>query len=242
MNEPTTEIAKAVQETAKTTDTAIKATERLGSYLAKVFGEPVDSVVGILSDRLRFIRWERQCRLLERMREIVEQKGITLSPGILMPKLALPIIECASLEENNDLQDLWVRLLVNAMNPDHEHLVRSAFIQILRELEPLDAYTLNTIFIIHNNISGGRAIGLSHNKIGIKRADILREQAESANMYEEIMDNLFRLRLCAPYIENTEMMIVANGEFAQKNSSNVREYEEVSLTAFGSSFIKACII
>lgn len=244
MSDEVTEVAKAAQEIAKTTNTAIDATSNLGKYAARLFNESSECIVGILSDRLKFIRWERQLRLYDRWREIASERGVAIEPGILTPKLAIPMIESASLEENDELQDIWARLLVSAMDPAHKHKVRAAFIQIIRELEALDALTLSSIYDLYYNVitNDRHRLPTTSTSFGIKKIDILFIQPKSTEKYEEIMDNLFRMRLCAPYIENTDMMIVENGEFSQRNSSNVREYEEVSLTALGISFVETCII
>lgn len=53
------ESAKAVQEVAKTTRVGIEATTKLGGFVARVINEPIEQVTGILSDRLRFMRWQR---------------------------------------------------------------------------------------------------------------------------------------------------------------------------------------
>ena len=50
------ESAKAVQEVAKTTKAGIEATEKLGGFVSKIINEPIDAVVGILSDKLKFVR------------------------------------------------------------------------------------------------------------------------------------------------------------------------------------------
>jgi hypothetical protein len=96
------ETAKAVQEVAKTARTGIEATRQVGSFVSKLINEPLEAVVGRLTDKVQFIRAERQVRLSERWREILRERNIEGVLGIVPPKLAFPIIENASLEEDDE--------------------------------------------------------------------------------------------------------------------------------------------
>jgi hypothetical protein len=91
--------AKAMEEVAKTSGKAFEVMRQLGEFTAKVMGEPIEQTVGILTDRLRFIRWERQLRLHDRWKEIAEEKNIDIGRASLAPKLGLPIIENATLAQ-----------------------------------------------------------------------------------------------------------------------------------------------
>lgn len=73
MSQEISESAKAIQEVAKTTRTGIEATTKLGGFIAKVINELIEHVIGILSDRLRFMRWERQLRLRDRVIEKIRR-------------------------------------------------------------------------------------------------------------------------------------------------------------------------
>jgi hypothetical protein len=128
MEEAVKSIADASKEIAVTTSDAIKATEKLGGYLAPLIKEPIECVIGLLTDKLKYVRWERQTRLAIKIREKIEgvQKEHKIIP--IPPKIALPIIENASIEENDYLQDIWVRLLASAaIEPEK---VKSSFIDM----------------------------------------------------------------------------------------------------------------
>src|ERR1051325_6502897 len=76
MPDEITESAKAVQESAKTVRAGIEATQQLGSFVSRITTEPLETVMGILNDKLQFMRWERKLRLAKRRREILGQRGI----------------------------------------------------------------------------------------------------------------------------------------------------------------------
>ena len=121
------EEAKAVQEVAKTTGQSVQLIEKIGSFVARVMGEPIEASVGMLSDTLKFKRWERQLRLIKRCQQIMEERGIGKTVRQVPPKLLLPIFHHASIEDNDELHDLWARLLVTATDPS-ANSVRSGYI------------------------------------------------------------------------------------------------------------------
>lgn len=52
----------------------------------------------------------------------------------------------AGLEENDDLQDRWAALLVNAANANFRSEVRRSYAVILEQLTPLDAHILDVLY------------------------------------------------------------------------------------------------
>jgi Abortive infection alpha len=56
--------------------------------------------------------------------------------------IAIPLLEAAQGESREKLQELWARLLANAMDPNRSHDVRPEFIGTLRQLQPIDARIL----------------------------------------------------------------------------------------------------
>jgi hypothetical protein len=135
MDDTTKEIAKATQEVAKTVREGLRATEKLGAFAARLVREPIESLVGILGDRLRYVRWTRQVRLVDKAEELIRERRLEGRLLPVPPKLALPVIENATLEEDDSLQDLWVRLLVAAADPSTSKSVRVAFVDVIRQLE-----------------------------------------------------------------------------------------------------------
>lgn len=95
------EIAKAIQESAKFGTKGLDIAEKAGGFFSKVFKEPVDEIAGMITDKLRFIRWKRMVEMSEQIDQIHKQKGITNTRAV-PPKIALPIIEEATLEEDEN--------------------------------------------------------------------------------------------------------------------------------------------
>jgi hypothetical protein len=60
-------------------------------------------------------------------------------------KYAIPIFQASADEENEELQDLWSRLLAAAMDPNRRDAMRQSFIQVVKQLDPMDALVLKVI-------------------------------------------------------------------------------------------------
>jgi hypothetical protein len=140
------EEAKAVQEVAKTIGTAIDAARETGGFIARFVSGPLEQGIGIFEDRLRYMRWERQIRLMQRAQDFLRLAGLPVPTRPVPLKLLIPIMQGASLEENDDLQDRWVALLVNAGNAGFRSEVRRSYVAILEQLTPLDAHILDVLY------------------------------------------------------------------------------------------------
>lgn len=245
MSSEVNEVAKATQELAKTTAVAIDATSKLGAFVARVIGEPVDVTVGILSDKLKFMRWERQMRLHDRWKAILHERGIKNTSHVLSPKLALPIIENASLEEDDVLQDLWADLLATAMDPERCDNLRAAYIEILRQLEALDVTILYNSYKQYvdflNKKSYWRDGWTTPTYFELDVFRLSHESNVSNKAYEISIDNLMRVRCLAPYLSTKEIYIADGGEARSQNFSTQDSYDSVCLTALGVAFVEACM-
>src|SRR5690554_6564084 len=121
------EEAKAVQEVAKSTDTAIRSLEKMGKFIANVAGVPIATAIGIAEDKLRYIRWENQLALIDKANEKLAQRGLYRLTRALPLQFAIPLVEAASLEDDGYIQDLWATVLVNAADETVEVQLRRAF-------------------------------------------------------------------------------------------------------------------
>jgi Abortive infection alpha len=144
MNEvpdPTGGWARATEATAKASKEAIQAGRDLGRFISGPAGE----VVGMLWDHLKVVRFERQVRLSERVRHFLAERGLG-GPNRTIPlKIGLPLLDHATLEEDDELQDLWARLLVNGGDANSGIEIRRAFVTVLAEMTALDVRSLALI-------------------------------------------------------------------------------------------------
>lgn len=142
------EEAKAAEAIAKATGKAIDAARDAGGFIAKYIAGPLEQGMGIFEDRLRYMRWERHVRLIRRAEDYLRQAGLTSPTRPLPLKLAIPLLQGATLEDDDSLQDRWAQLLVNAANADSGLTVDRSFVNILEQLSPIEGQILDTIYAL----------------------------------------------------------------------------------------------
>jgi len=140
------ESAKAAQEIAKTTSQVVGAGQKLGQFVAKFINGPLEQISGIVGDKLIYMRWERQVRLMKRADDFMKEINMTSPTREIPLKFAIPLMQAASLEEDDDLQDLFAKLLINAANEDSGVNIKRTYIDILERINPLEAQILDTIY------------------------------------------------------------------------------------------------
>ena len=142
------ESSKAVQEVAKTAGKAIDITREFGGFISRYVSGPLEQGVGIFEDKLRYMRWERQNRFMDQVSQRMTQLGEDGPTQPIPLKLAIPLFQAASLEDDDYLQDMWVKLLVNASISERKIELRRAHIDILERLSPIEALILERIYAI----------------------------------------------------------------------------------------------
>jgi hypothetical protein len=137
---------EAIKEIAKLGNTTLETAQMLCGFLARIFGTVPEDVIGILGgDWLRQVRIRNFAKLSQRTEEILRERGIFESTEAVSPRIALPILKGGQAESREELQELWARLLANAMDPERSDTVRLEFISVLKEFNPLDALVLKSI-------------------------------------------------------------------------------------------------
>ena len=140
------EVAKASQEIAKFASNAIDAGRDMGEFISRFISGSLEQGMGIVEDRLRYNRWERQQRLMMRAEEFIKQQGLPLPDKPIPLKNAVPLLYHATLEEDDSLQDMWARLLVNGTNESTGINIERSFIEILAQISFLEARILQAIY------------------------------------------------------------------------------------------------
>lgn len=139
------EEAKAAKEIAKTAGKAVDGTRELGKFVGRYVDGRLKQISGIVEDKLSYVRWERTQRLRARADAYLAEKGLDAPTRLLPLKVGVPLIEAASLEEDDDLQDYWARLLANAADAESGVEVQRRFVSILQDFNPLEAQVLSKI-------------------------------------------------------------------------------------------------
>ena len=84
----------------------------------------------MFEDHLKVVRFERLIRLMDRVRNILVEKGLPGPTRKIPLSIAVPLLESATLEQNDDLQEIWARLLVNGGDASSGIELRRAFVSV----------------------------------------------------------------------------------------------------------------
>jgi hypothetical protein len=140
------EVSKATQEVAKATTKALGTAEKFGGFVSKYVGGSLEQAMGIFEDKLKYHRWERQERLFMKAQDFMEKEGLERPNNLVALKYAVPLLQAASLEENDGLQDLWAKLLVNYSTANSSIEASRTHIDILERISPLEAEIITAIY------------------------------------------------------------------------------------------------
>jgi hypothetical protein len=232
------EYAKAVQSVADLNTKALDVSEKLGAFLARVFKEPVQEVSGIITDKLKFIRWRRLVQIADEVNRILLEKGVNETRGV-QPKLALPIFEASTLEDDKSLQNLWNHLLANAMDPRFNDEIRYGFIDMIKNITGIEASILINFYEILGK--DGQLGDITK----ITDFYLTKEQLiEIVNIDEATyllsIFNLMRMQCIGPAILKKPGVNV-NGVRISPDFTIYKGADAVVLTPLGVKFVEACI-
>ncbi len=92
----------------------------------------------------QFVIWraKRQMRLAEQFQAFLHERGLDAPTRAVAPAFLLPLIDRASIEEDDQLQDVWATMLANAADADSAAEMRSAFVSMLGEMTHVDVQIL----------------------------------------------------------------------------------------------------
>ncbi len=225
----TDEEAKAVQEAAKTGSKALELLEKAGPFIVKVLGAPGESAVNILARRLAYYELVDFFRVVDKTKKLLSEWGITDARRVPL-KLALPLLEAAALESDDDLQDMWARLLATAMDPSAEQIKRS-YISILEEFEPDDAQVL---LFVYQGLKGRELPDESwriSDGLNVSVAELAKHLDMVVDEVELCLSNLTRLGCTTLHLQLT---------WDGQPTSARTERAHLTVTALGKALIVAC--
>ena len=119
-----------------TVDVIGRLVERLLGPIADTGGDALDEWVrrrhkraeAVLTDSVKMLRTAQ------------------LEPQPVPGRILFPLMQYASLEEDDDLRAKWTALLANASSPGPENQILPAYAEILRQLTPIQAKILDHMF------------------------------------------------------------------------------------------------
>ena len=204
----------------------VKAGKELAETLRKLvepFSEPVLRELGLyVAEKVRFTRFKNSIRVLERAGELLSEHGF--EPNAVDPKVLVPILEGAGLEDTNDLIEKWSRLLSSAASGGE---VLPAFPRILAEIGPDEVRILD-----HVADHSKRLEVMAGDVYAIDLKTLRQNTLLSMEEFSIRMLNLDRLGL-------VELITTGGHRFGGKYYGD-SDLDSVGLTRLGHAFVQAC--
>jgi hypothetical protein len=239
--EAITESAKAVQEAAKLGGKAVDVGRDVGGWLNRIFGKGIEDAVALhWSDRVRTRRieaaiydWERLTELTRKVGARLNAKGVS-SLRLVPPKIALALLENATVEYEDDLHTLWANLLATGLDEAAKE-IQKKYVSILSDLTSDDAKVLRNLYF-------------EWMKSPADELDLFAETS-SAPHDEVSIITLNRLGLIAPAIaefQTYEPGVRDRDREYPPTRETVRtrkgDFDVVEFTPLGAAFCKAVIL
>ena len=198
--------------------------EEVKSFFDSIIPNFVRDAGGIISDNVRFWRWQNQVNIVKKVKEKIEESG--LSKKQIPLKVLVPILENSSLEEDDNLQEKWANMLANAISG--KKTINPNFVSILSELSPLEVSLLDQI---HNEANQVKEYEERKN-LQFGRENICKLLNIDIPTADLVIENLTRLGLFQS--PSGSGIQVGKYKFA------LRTTEIFELTSLGFEFISSC--
>lgn len=221
------EESKAIEAVANATKVGIEACGKFARFISKYIDGTLEQGIGIFEDKLKYYRWENQVKLMEKANYFLKEVGLKEPNQAIKLKFALPLLEAASMEDDDYLQDLWAKLLVNATNKESNIVLMRSYIDILERITPLEARILEKIYSIPFD-------KIQHIGVATRKLPEIAEIA-SENSNEEVTEN-DDLKLALANLARLGCTTLA------RTWGNGELFGKVNPTVLGKHFVEACTI
>jgi hypothetical protein len=199
---------------------------------------PAATEVGLMfGDTLRVWRLKRAVRYLQDVEQVASKAGLRLKP--VAPRLLFPILDSASLEDDEDLHQRWIALLTNAARTDFDGEVLPSFPDILKQLTPPEAQFLDRAYD-ETTIYGDRR--RAEIRVNNPHLNVSDELATALGISGRILGSL-----PAVMIENLERLMLVTRtnvplSLDDKIVHTMPPANHLFVSELGKAFVRACRI
>jgi hypothetical protein len=191
----------------------------------RMLGPAADEVAEMWRDQAKLYRYERQLNCVGKAETMAQKARFT--PQAVPLKILFPLLEGASLEEDESLHTMWAALLANAASPISENKVRPGYIALLKQMSPDEAGILRWVF--------DRNLKLQKERPAIRPECFLDELRQVHNeFYKSTSGATDELAICLSSLQAADLL--------KKSDSAVDDHIITSygITYRGSAFVIAC--
>lgn len=226
-------------------------------FLGKLISPTIEEVGLLISDNIKFYRFKNQVNILLKARQYVSDKNISLKE--IPIKILVPLLENASLEDNDDLQDKWAKMLTNMINSESNfqnqifpYLLSQISLEefeSLKDMSEKEKAHLEEWKKYSELVSNGKSTFNNE----VRKLEKKLEETEQTGFYINSsgseLENLLRLRLVKEtppqiYIEEFQTGVQSEWDFGEKWHNLKAEYEQDSvgyrITNLGEELLRIC--
>jgi hypothetical protein len=128
-----------------TDHTVVKAAAGKAEGLLKgLFGKAFEETGEIIADQVRLRRFKNQIKIFEKATQYLKDKNI--DPQKVNLKVLAPLVEFSSYEEDENLQELWAKLITNILSRPTSVILQQNAIEVLNKVSNEEVRILNYIF------------------------------------------------------------------------------------------------
>jgi hypothetical protein len=114
-------------------------------FLKKLLGPAIEETGQLIADQIKFRRFRNQVVIFDKAKVLLQSKSI--EPKQINLKTLHPLIEYSSLEEDEEIQQIWANVIANISSYETEQSFNLKCIEILKEITPSEILLLDTFFL-----------------------------------------------------------------------------------------------
>jgi Abortive infection alpha len=143
----------ATKEVAVTAGKALDTVNGFGGFLGKLLTPAATELGGMLGDHIAFLRKMNWHTIEEKLQKRSLTRGFDKLTMREMPlSIAYQAVEAASLEETDEVQELWAELLAKSIDPATDFVATKMHISLIKELSPAEAVFLSALWQIEQEM------------------------------------------------------------------------------------------
>lgn len=248
-------------ETIVTEKAVIKAAaEKTESLLKTLLGKAFDEAGEMIADQVRLRRFKSQIKIFEKAEKYLKDKNI--NPQKINLKVLAPLVEYASYEEDENLQELWAKLITNILSRPASVILQQNAIEVLNkvsntEVKILD-YLFNELKILRKeraekiNTRGTKITNFTPKKPEDLRIDFFSFKisgiARDLEINDEELETLLSNLVALGTVKYETEVDISSAEKSSEDTSDtsldidldVSDYDSIRITKLGYVFVELC--
>ena len=231
-----------LKELAVTAGKSIDFVQGITDYISDTIGDPIRGLFQTwVTDPVNAQRKIKLIELVARVKEKMMENNVTDVRSVA-PKVILPLIEAATLEDNQDIDEMWANLLVSALNPSDAEIKRK-YVSVLTDFSNDDVALLkylsrkDTSYKKTKTFDGVESVEILAIPEGFERPYPKAELLSIETVSETTIRNFLNYDLVKPDFK----WIHIDGNPSRNSFPVHRDVFEIKVTSFGRDFINRVI-